>query len=97
MIYLWTIGVMGAAGAIVYRCLAIANAMDAGSNHGIRLAVWAIAVIGLGEILAPLAGRIPSAPEGWLVIAMGLYFAADKRRPIFRQARERDEREGVGA
>lgn len=97
MVYFWTIGVMAAAGAIVYRCLIIANAMDSRSNHGIRIAVWAIAVIALGQILSPLAGRIPSAAEGWLVIAMGMYFAADKRRPLFRRSQEKEDREGVQA
>lgn len=88
MIYLWTIAVMAAAGCIVHRCLVIANAMDARSNHGIRLGAWGIAVIAFGEILFPLAGRPPEIAEGALVIAMGLYFAAEKRRPVFKRERE---------
>lgn len=88
MIYLWTVAVMAAAGCIVHRCLVIANAMDARSNHGIRCGAWGIAVIAFGEVLAPLAGRVPEAAEGWLVIAMGLYFAAEKRRPVFKRERE---------
>jgi hypothetical protein len=79
---------MASAGCIVHRCLVIANAMDAKSNHGIRLGAWGIAVVAFGEILFPLAGRIPAATEGWLVIFMGLYFAAEKRRPIYRRERE---------
>lgn len=85
---------MAAAGTIVYRCLAIANAMDSHSNHGIRCACCLIAVIAFGEVLAPIAGRIPDAPEGWLMIALGLYFGADKRRPIYKRAQGR---EGAGA
>lgn len=88
MTYVWTASVMAAAGVIVYRCLAIANAMDANSNHGIRIAACLISMIALGEILAPIAGRIPDVPEGWIVLSMGLYFAAEKRRPVFKRERE---------
>lgn len=95
MIYLWTIAVMAAAGCVVHRCMMIANSMDCRSNHGIRLAIALIALIALGEILAPLAGRVPDAAEGWLIIAMGAYFAAEKRRPIYR--REREQQGGVRA
>ena len=92
MTYLWTASVMGAAAVIVYRCLAIANSMDADSNHAIRAAVCLMAVIALGEILAPLTGRVPDAAEGWVMIAMGLYFSADRRRPAFKR-----EQQGVRA
>lgn len=88
MTYLWTLAVMASAGCIMRRCLMIANAMDARSNHGIRIAICVIALIAFGEVLSPLAGRIPDAAEGWLVIAMGMYFAAEKRRPVFKRERE---------
>lgn len=92
--YLWTGAVMASASVILYRCITIANAMDANSNHGIRCATCVISLIALGEVLAPLAGRVPDAPEGWLVIAMGIYFWSDKRRPVFRRTQDR---EGVQA
>lgn len=84
MNYVWTLTVVAAAIVIVYRCIAMANAMTARTAHRVRIAVGFVAMLALGEILAPLVGRVPDAAEGWFVIAVGAYFFVDRRRGISR-------------
>lgn len=86
MIFVWKVAVMTVSIFVVYRCMAMANMMDARSNHAIRFAVWALAVVALGEVLAPLTGRAPNVAEGVSMLSIALYFAGDRRRLSYRRA-----------
>jgi hypothetical protein len=85
--YLWTVAVMSASGAIVWRTLQMGNSMSSDTSHGVRFATSILAVLGLWGVLAPVSGYMHelAEPASWLLVGVGGYMLCDRRRPVARR------------
>lgn len=73
------------AAIVLARAINYANSMNGKTRHLLRSAVVLLAVASFGITVAPLFVHVPQWLNTLFVLAVALYFAADKRSPLKAQ------------